>query len=379
MSEIVESPFGGFNLLNNSLNAPASETKPNKKTSDVKTLTSDEEVEGTNDETTAIADAELEKVAKKQAEASSKKSNILDEVVEDEEDEEVIQKTVTNTSDDESSLKPFYSYLAEKGILDEVEEFEDSEEGLEKAVNVTVNNRLNQWKSQYGEDGLAFLEFIENGGNPADFHKYYYSDNSWEYFTTESENEQKLIIREGLKLSGWEPEEIDEEIELYEDTNKLKSKADQMLKKLQRFEKESKSQLVEQQKELEARRKQAAVDKYKKLESDWYSKEDLKGFKLNKNLKDKVWDTIYKVDKRTGKTKLQEAYEKDVDTQFLAALMVAIDFDIKQLEKQVETKATSKLRKTLSNYSDSRGKLGSGRTERETDTSTGFDAFRKLM
>lgn len=377
MSEIVENPFGGFNLLNDSVNAKASETKSDKKTSVAETPIQDEEVEGTDDETTAIANAELEKVAKKQAEVSSKKSKILDEVAEEEESEEDVQETIENTSDD--SLKPFYSYLAEKGVLDEVEEFEDSEEGLEKVVNQTVYNRLNQWKSQYGEDGLAFLEFIENGGNPADFHKYYYSDNSWEYFSTESENEQKIIIREGLKLSGWEADEIDEEIELYEDTNKLKVKADQMLKKLQRFEKESKAQLVEQQKELENRKKQAAVEQYKKLESDWYSKDELKGFKLNKNLKDKVWDTIYKVDKRTGKTKLQEAYEKDVDTQFLAALMVAIDFDIKQLEKQVETKATSKLRKTLSNYSDSRGKLGSGRTERESDTSTGFDAFRKLM
>lgn len=377
MSEIVENPFGGFNLLNDSVNAKASETKSDKKTSVAEAPIQDEEVEGTDDETTAIANAELEKVAKKQAEVSSKKSKILDEVAEEEESEEDVQETIENTSDD--SLKPFYSYLAEKGVLDEVEEFEDSEEGLEKVVNQTVYNRLNQWKSQYGEDGLAFLEFIENGGNPADFHKYYYSDNSWEYFSTESENEQKIIIREGLKLSGWEADEIDEEIELYEDTNKLKVKADQMLKKLQRFEKESKAQLVEQQKELENRKKQAAVEQYKKLESDWYSKDELKGFKLNKNLKDKVWDTIYKVDKRTGKTKLQEAYEKDVDTQFLAALMVAIDFDIKQLEKQVETKATSKLRKTLSNYSDSRGKLGSGRTERESDTSTGFDAFRKLM
>jgi len=377
MSEIVENPFGGFNLLNDSINAKAAETKSNKKTTATEAPISDEEIEGTNDETTAIADAELEKVAKKQAEAASKKSKAVEEVAEEVEFEEDVQETIENTSDD--SLKPFYSYLAEKGVLDEVEEFEDSEEGLEKVVNQTVYNRLNQWKSQYGEDGLAFLEFIENGGNPADFHKYYYSDNSWEYFSTESENEQKIIIREGLKLSGWEADEIDEEIELYEDTNKLKVKADQMLKKLQRFEKESKAQLVEQQKELETRKRQAAAEQYKKLESEWYSKDELKGFKLNKNLKDKVWDTIYKVDKRTGKTKLQEAYEKDVDTQFLAALMVAIDFDVKQLEKQVETKATSKLRKTLSNYSDSRGKLGSGRTERESDTSTGFDAFRKLM
>ena len=239
MSEIVENPFGGFNLLNDSINAKAAETKSNKKTTATEAPISDEEIEGTNDETTAIADAELEKVAKKQAEAASKKSKAVEEVAEEVEFEEDVQETIENTSDD--SLKPFYSYLAEKGVLDEVEEFEDSEEGLEKVVNQTVYNRLNQWKSQYGEDGLAFLEFIENGGNPADFHKYYYSDNSWEYFSTESENEQKIIIREGLKLSGWEADEIDEEIELYEDTNKLKVKADQMLKKLQRFEKESKA------------------------------------------------------------------------------------------------------------------------------------------
>lgn len=377
MSEIVENPFGGFNLLKDGVNAQASETKSDKEVTDVKTFASFGDTEEEDDETAAIADAELEKVAKKQAEATSKKSKAPVDVVEEEETEEDIPEVVEPTSDD--SLKPFYSYLAEKGVLDPVDEFEDSEEGLEKVVNHTINNRLNEWKSQYGEDGLAFLEFIENGGNPADFHKYYYADNSWEHFTTESENEQKIIVREGLKLSGWEPEEIEDELELYEDTNKLKSKADQMLKKLQRFEKEAKSQLVEQQKEMEGRRRQAAAEQYKKLESEWYSKEELKGFKLNKNLKDKVWDTIYKVDKKTGKTKLQEAYEKDVDTQFLAALMVAIDFDVKQLEKQVETKATSKLRKTLSNYTDSRGKLGSGRTERETDTSTGFDAFRKLM
>ncbi len=384
--EIVDNPFAGFTLLDGpKFDTPIKDDK--KGTGDV----IDAGTEGTPEELAAkeaerirlaAADEALAKVAAKQAKALDKKKGI--QVEEDDEDE--VEKEQDNDSSTDSSLKPFLTHMGERGLLafDE-SEFKDEdykdEEILDKVVGKTVAKGIQDWKDSYPDDVKALLQFTEQGGNPRDFINTWYSQADWSTFKVESEGTQKAVIRESLRLADYSQEEIEDELSLYEDSGKLESKAKIHLAKLQKYEDASKKDLVVRQKEYQIQQEAANKKYYEDLNKHWFDKEDLNGFKLTKGLKEKVWDTIYKIDKKTGKTALQESYENNVDAQFMYALLVANNFDMTKFERQVENKVTSKIRKSLNGYTDQRQKTAGGsRTEREEkpDATTDFGAFRRI-
>lgn len=381
-------PFAGFSLLD----TPKVE-QPVK--TDVKDESGEQEEIGASGEDTptekdkeaasrqAKADAELAKVAAKQAKAIDKKNGVIDE--DDEEEADPEQNNEEDSAD--SSLKPFLEAMGERGTLIfdpkdyKEEEFQD-EEIVDKVIGKTVQKYVEDWKNSYPDDTKAFLNFVEQGGDPKQFINVYYGDQSWEDYKIESEASQKAVIRESLRLADYTQEEIDDELGLYEDSGKLEAKAKSHLSKLQKYEKESKEQLVAQQSEYRKQQEAANKKYYEDLHKHWFEKEDLNGFKLNKPLKEKVWDTIYKVDRKTGKTALQESYENNVDAQFMYAMLVATNYDMSKFEKQVENKVTSKIRKTLGNYTDSRSKIqGASRTERQdkVDKDGTFDGFKRIL
>lgn len=277
--------------------------------------------------------------------------------------------------------------MGERGLLafDE-KEFKDEdfndEDILDKVVGKTVAKGIQDWKESYPDDVKAFLGFTEQGGNPRDFINTWYGEHSWKDFTVETEATQKAVIKESLRLQDYSPEEIEEELSLYEDSGKLESKAKTQLAKLQKYEDASKKDLVEKQKAHQIQQEEANKKYYTDLNKHWFDKEELNGFKLTKGLKEKVWDTIYKIDKKTGKTALQESYDNNIDAQFMYALLVANNYDMSKFERQVENKVTSKIRKSLSNYTDQRLKTtGGSRTEKEDKldaSGASFDGFRRI-
>lgn len=389
--EIIDNPFKGFNLLADP-NAIKAETKDgqgeSKETGDVKETSGSKEDEGAKAREIE-AEKKLAEVADKQAkavEAKKKKEQGLEEEEElkdsvDGKDEEIEEEQESN------DLKPFMEVLAEKGIIFyNAEDYKDddfsNEEVIEKGIAKTIEKSIKDWKDSYPEETKAFLAFVEQGGDPKQFLDIYYNTRSWEDFKTDDETSQKIAVREGLKVMGWDDAEIEDEITLYEDSGKLETKAQQHLTKLKKYEAEGKQELLKQQEEYNKKRNEEAKNYYDNLHKHWYDKEDLNGFKLNKTAKDKVWDFIYKVDKKSGKTGLQESYENNTDAQFMYAYLAMNNFDITKLEKMVESKVTSKVRKSLSNYTDQRFKTTKGSTEREskvTGEEVGFDAFRKIL
>lgn len=389
--EPIINPFENFSLLDGPkiLDEKKDESGEQGKIDDSKKTSGDKKDETAEEksarEKQEKADALLAENARKQAEAADAKKKKESGIVEEEESEEGSEEE----DNDSPTLKPFIESLASKGIVafdEKDEDFKDldysNEEAVEKVIGKTIEKSIKEWKESYPEDAQTFLKYIEDGGDPRQFHEIYYGNNSWEGFKIDSEATQKIAIKESLKLAGYTPEEADEEISLYEDSGKLEDKAKQHLPKLQKYEALNKQELVKQQEAYRKQQEQAAKEYYDNLHKTWYNKEDLNGFKLNKVTKDKVWDFIYKPDKKTGKTGLQESYENNQDAQFMYAYLAMNNFDITKLEKLVENKVTSKVRSTLSNYTDQRFKTsaGAGGSERQDKVKDepGFEGFRVL-
>jgi len=375
--ELEENAFEGFNLLkDNALAAPAKVVKEKKEPAVTETA---EEKALKADAALVAAQLEIDEIAKKKA---SKLDKELNSEEEEGEEEKIIQE---EEAADESSFKAFAGFLREEGMAEfDDESFDDSTEGLKRVWKDSLNKEHDAWVKSFDEDTQKYLEFIENGGKPADFHKYYYNEASWLDFTIETEEDQKYAIREGLRLSGWEDEaEIEEELMLYEDAGKLESKAKPHLARLQKADKENKTLLVEAQKKYAKEQDDHQKAEWKSFRDGLMEKEEISGFKFTKKMKDDLWDYMTKpVDKKTGVTQYQaDSQEKGAEARYMFAYLLKNNWDASSLSKDVKNKVVHNLKKNLSNYSDSRSKIKSGTPSKadneEISSFAGFKGFLK--
>jgi len=380
MSEKKEdNPFAGFNILDGGFgnNVPQDDesTDDDVIAGDDTIITEEVGELGSN---VAAAEEALKKVVEKQSKAGKEKQElIVDDTTEDLEEDET---TVTNEG---AGFKPALTHLADKGILEFNDtEIEDSEEGFEKAIDQTINNRFEKLlHNKLGEDGLALLSFVENGGNPKHFIEAYYNDSSWEDYNIEdNEAAQKIAVRESLRLAGEEAEDIEDMISEFTDNGTLEKRAKSALSKLQKFEASHKQELIQIQKAKAEQDKLAQKKYWDDFKSNLLAKEDLKGFKVTPKVKENLINYMTVVDKKTGKTAYQTSVENESDSAYLFAYLSMNNFDISKLEKQVMTKTASKLNGIMKNYQPStKDKISSGRMDINTDGTDPFAGFKKMQ
>ena len=376
--ETIENPFAGFNLVKGDFIPPVVDTEDNIEDEDT-SLIKDEVVE---DEATRLAkgDKALEAVIKK---TTGKTLTKEEQEVEDLLNED---EGIENDPKETSLFKEFTKELSTKGIIDFDDtdsDFEDSEEGIAKLVGKTVETRLedkiNTWYNQLPKDFQELLDFTQNGGTPKQFMDVYYGNHSWENFSIDSEESQKAVVRESLRLAGDTEEDINDMITEWTDNGTLEKRAKSALPKVQKNELIQKTQIVEAQKQYAERVKEEQKATWENFKKDLFSREEVKGFKLTPKLKEKVWDHLTTIDRKTGKTGYQLAVENDNEATILFALQSAMKFNVEELEKQVNTKVSSKMGNLLKNYSkNTKDKISSGSTEaiKDNDPFKGFKTIK---
>jgi len=369
--EEVIDPFGGFDILNQNLNNPAPKLKVSKK----------EEPKEKEPILKEVEDDDLSEDELAALEAASKpdKGKTTKKVVEDDIKETSIEQKET---EDSNPFLGFAKFLEEEGVID-LEEGEkiESEKDLLRVTDNTIKKGITKYKETIPEDGKKFLEFIEQGGKPADFHKYYYEDGSFEEFNIDNEENQEYVIREALKLEDYDEAEIEDQINLYKDTEKLATKAATHLKKLQKVEKEQKNIFLESQKQYakqEEEKRQAEWDSFKK---GLFDKEKIGSFPMTPKTKNDLWDYMTKVvDKKSQETAYQKDMKENEDSRYIFAYLLKNKWDVSSLEKSLETKKVSELRGKLGNFTDTRQKQKSPQSKITKDDidSDPFAGFAKL-
>lgn len=377
----VDNPFASFSLLEGKIPVPSDDE------SDIETgdtaLIDDESIDEEAEKLTAskaLADAKLEEVARIQAKKNKKKEEVIDDVV----DTEDVTDDLIDDEPVDNGYKTAIKHLSDKGIFDisdkDLEELEDSEEALEIAADKTLETRFEKLlKNKLGDEGLALLSFINDGGNPKEFISTYYNDASWQDYSVDSETSQKVALREALRHKDEAPEDIEDLIQEYADNGTLEKRAKSALNYLQRVEATQKHELLENQKKAAEVAKNTEKQRFDDFKADILKREDIKGFKLTPKLKEKLIDFTTAIDKKSGKTGYQQAAENDKDAFLLFALQAMNGFDISKLEKQVMTKVSSKLGGILKNYkTPSRERLASGRTDTDNPGENPFEGFKRV-
>ncbi len=364
--ETLANSFDGFDILNGG--------SPPKKVE----IKSEDKVDLKDDELSEDELAALEAASKlnkqKPAKVTSKKDT--EETIEEQEETEEIEE-------EENPIAVFGKWLSEENVLD-LEETDklETEADLKRVTKKTIQNGIEKYKDSVPEDGKKFLEFLEQGGKPDDFHKYYYGNGSFEGFDITSEENQKYVIEESLKLEGHDDEYIKEELADIEDTGKLDKKAGVHLKKLQKIEKENKALLLESQKTFAKQQEEARQTEWEEFKKGLYDKEAIGGFKLSEKSKDNLWNYMTKVvNKKEGFTQYQIDANSNGDARYMAAYLQMNKWDTSSLEKMVESKKTSELRSKLGGFTDTRNKQKgspSKITKEEVDLNP-FAGFEKII
>lgn len=384
--QVVENPFANFRVINGptveSLTKEVEETKTEEEPEVIEDKVPVTKIPAKKEEIEAelALIKEEEKYFKEKGKKPESKTK---------ETEEEIPEEIKEEESEEFSFKPLVDHLSSKNILDVPEgvEFEDSEEYLEKAIDNTATKRAeekyNGLYESLPDDGKQLLEFMIKGGDPKEFVNVYYNQGSYKDIKLESESTQKDIIRDGLRLAGWDDEAaIEEEIKDAEDLGKLETKSKMFLTKLQKAEDEQKAEMLQQQEVVNQNKIKQQQEYWTNLKSELDKKTEINGFPLTEKIKAQVWDHMSKpVDKKTGKTQLMVNNEKNKDAQYLYAYLDMMNWDISKLEKSVKTKVTSELRKNLGKFTDSRTKIAKqGSTEKvEEDDSNPFGGFKSAV
>lgn len=276
-----------------------------------------------------------------------------------------------------SPLTSFASALHEKGVLTEFDdkalaEAEDPHEALLDMLDKEVNKRVEEYKSSLEPSKKEEIELNEKGIDVKLYNGLKSDIQFLENLKEESYEDKDLakrLIGFDLADRGFTSEEIEEELNNYEDLGKLDAKAK---KASERLLKSRKSQFdgLEQEAENQRKARQKKIDDdLKKLKSSVEeSTELIPGIKLTDTAKKKLIDSLTKPKKVDGKllTPVEEKMKKDpMKFDIMLHYMNMLGFFDGKFDSLItssNTKAVKKFKDSLSsNTAFTSGKSSSNR------------------
>jgi len=247
------------------------------------------------------------------------KWNELQTLVKDEEkdEEEIIPASNDNGTTQEekktvgrrvTDLVSIVNELVESGELKPFEEGgpktnEEAKELIKLNLAETKKSTIEDiWKEKiesYSPQIQAILAYAEQGGSDVSplisaISEVERNNN----LDLETEEGQEGVITEFLKVSGWSPEDIKEEIETAKDLGKLKVKAEKFLPKLNQMNEQRIQAIMEEQSQRE-RQADDARNKYLSTIKNTLDKDKLGEVRLSRQDKAMIWEGLTDVRHRS--------------------------------------------------------------------------------
>lgn len=110
-------------------------------------------------------------------------------------------------------------------------------------------------------------------------------------FDVEKEKDQEDIIKEYLKISGWDESDIKEEIETAKDLGKLKQKAEKFFPKLNQMNQERIQMIMEEQRQVQEQVEATRKEYLKNLKNN-LDKPKIGEIKLERSDRASLWDAL---------------------------------------------------------------------------------------
>ncbi len=199
---------------------------------------------------------------------------------------------------------------------------------------------------QYADQRIAQLdEYVKNGGRFEDFYNNQSQTLSYENMDMEDESNQRAVVRDYMKLQGYEDDVISRKIERYEDADMLADEADEALSRLTTIREHQLQEQQAYQERIHQQQEAQAVKFMNDLNAGISNLSDIRGIAVPKEDRKALYDYITKTD-ADGLTQ----YQKDFNGNMVNNLIESAYFTMKgdallgTAKKNGQTTAAERLR-----------------------------------
>ncbi len=240
----------------------------------------------------------------------------------------------------------FDAFAEELGWDVSDDEKPDSMEGLVNYIEDTVKQNS---VPQYADSRVAELDkYVRNGGRFEDFYTNVQQAMSYDNVNLEDESNQKMAVRDYLKLSGYSDEQINKKIERYEDADMLEDEAADALERLKQHQAYELEQQQKAQERARIQSEQQAMQFVTDLGNTINSLDSIRGITIPKQDRKALFDYITRVD-QNGLTQYQKDFQANMTENLIESAYFTMKGDalIGEAKRTGQTTAAEKLRKML--------------------------------
>ena len=300
--------------------------------------TTPEDVEDPHDDTTEIPD-----------DVQKRMNNEPPTSTDDGLGEEGGAEEINNTPDpnEAQNIGAFFDAFAEALNWDvEDDEKPTTVEGLIDYIGDVVEQNSTP---TYADERIAQLDnYVKNGGRFEDFYQAAQQQLTYDNMDMEDESNQKAVVRDYMKLQGFNDEQINRKIERYEDADMLVEEAEDAVARLKQIQEARIAQAAEQQERIRVAQEEQARQFMTDLNSSIGSLDNIRGIAVPKEDRKRLLDYITRTD-ADGLTQ----YQKDFNANMINNLIESAYFTMKgdsllgEAKRNGQTSAASKLRTML--------------------------------
>ena len=204
---------------------------------------------------------------------------------------------------------------------------------------------------QYADERIQQLdEYVKNGGKFEDFYGKQQQSLSYDNMDMEDEDNQKAVVSELLRYSGYTDDQIKNKISRYEDADMLEEESADALDRLKQIKQHELEMAQQQQAAYLQQQEEQSKQFYNDCMNQIKSRSSIRGVQIPKEDRAKLADYIFNVD-QNGISKFQRDYNNKDNfiNNLLTTAYITMKGDsfVSTAKRDGESSATEKLRKML--------------------------------
>ena len=202
---------------------------------------------------------------------------------------------------------------------------------------------------EYADERIQALdEYVKQGGKFEDFYAKQQEALTIDNIDLEDENNQKAVVREFMKYSGYSDEQINKKIARYEDNDVLYDEAEDALDRLKEIRQKEVEEATRQQEEAAKKQEEESRQFFETVSKDIQNLTNIRGINVPKEDRKALFDYIFKLD-QNGQSQYNKDFNKNLSKNLIESAYFTMKADslISTAKRDGESSAAEKLRNLL--------------------------------
>lgn len=202
---------------------------------------------------------------------------------------------------------------------------------------------------EYADERIQALdEYVKNGGKFEDFYSAQQQQINYDNVDLSDESNQRTVIRDLLKASGYTESQIANKIDRYESADMLEEEAEDALSRLKVIKQQETERLLQQQEAARRQHEEETKAFFDTMSTNINNLTNIRGINIPKEDRKKLFEYIFKTDSN-GVTQYQKDFNKNLSKNLIESAYFTMKADsfVTEAKKTGETTAAQRLRQML--------------------------------